>query len=293
MLIIGVDNGNYNTKSSEGMIYTSGFTASDAPTLSIDNQLEYRGKYYAIGTNRMNVQHDKTVDDDVFILTLPAIAHAMKKSGLYESEIVLGVGLPISLLGAQRERFRKYFIRENIEFTWAGEDFYIDITDCKVFGQGYAMFGAYYSVVKQYGTVTIIDIGGYTVDIVTLNKNNPENLFHRSLPMGTIIHFNNIKNELLKSNIILSDEQITAAFFGLVEHLEKPLIEETIATLSRRYVKSLYNSIGEMGIDLKSPVALAGGGAEVMSKYLKSKDIYCVAVFDKFANADGYKIRVR
>ncbi len=289
MLIIGVDNGNYNTKSSEGMIYTSGFTASDTPTLSIENQLEFNGKFYAIGTNRMNVQQDKTVDDDVFILTLPAIADAMKKCDVYESEIVLGVGLPISHFGAQRERFANYFTREKIEFKWAGQAYYIDITQCKVFPQGYAVGGVYATAISDFGSLTLIDIGGYTVDVMRFRDGLPEKASHRSLPAGTITLFNNIKNELMKESIFLEDIQITDALFGRIEHLRKTFIDNTINRLCMDYAKNLYNAVREMGIDLELPVALAGGGSEVLKPYLKMPSVNIIGMFNKFANADGYK----
>ena len=68
---IGVDNGNYNTKSSERMLYASGYTMSDKEFITSDMQLFYEGAYYAIGGKRMSFQQDKIKEDDTFILTLP------------------------------------------------------------------------------------------------------------------------------------------------------------------------------------------------------------------------------
>ena len=44
-------------------------------------QLFYDGAYYAIGGKRMNFQQEKIKEQDTFILTLPAIANAMKAAG--------------------------------------------------------------------------------------------------------------------------------------------------------------------------------------------------------------------
>ena len=41
---IGVDNGNYNTKSSERMLYASGFAMSDKEFITSDMQLFYGGR---------------------------------------------------------------------------------------------------------------------------------------------------------------------------------------------------------------------------------------------------------
>lgn len=48
MIKLGVDNGNYNTKSSEGMLYASGYAVSDKEFITPEMQLFYEGKYYAI-----------------------------------------------------------------------------------------------------------------------------------------------------------------------------------------------------------------------------------------------------
>ena len=82
MIKLGIDNGNYNTKSSDGMLYASGYTASDREFITPEMQLYYDGRYYAIGERRLRFQQDKTTEPDTFILTLPAIAAAMCKAGL-------------------------------------------------------------------------------------------------------------------------------------------------------------------------------------------------------------------
>ena len=96
---IGVDNGNYNTKSSERMLYASGFAVSDREFITSDMQLFYESTYYAIGGKRMSFQQDKTKENDAFILTLPAIANSMRLGGVSTAEILLGVGLPIDIYG--------------------------------------------------------------------------------------------------------------------------------------------------------------------------------------------------
>ena len=53
---IGVDNGNYNTKSSERMLYASGFATSDKDFITSDMQLFYENTYYAVGGRRMSFQ---------------------------------------------------------------------------------------------------------------------------------------------------------------------------------------------------------------------------------------------
>jgi len=185
-LKIGIDNGNYNTKSSERMLYASGFTRSDREFITNDMQLFYDGAYYAVGGKRMSFQQDKTMEDDTFILSLPAIADAMKRSGIWSADIILGVGLPVDIYGTQKEAFRKYFMRGSISFSFEGESYRCFIMDCKVFAQGHAALCKYYQQLKGCNNITLVDIGGYTVDILSFHDFKVDRGSCVSLRMGTI-----------------------------------------------------------------------------------------------------------
>ena len=170
MIKLGVDNGNYNTKSSEGMLYASGYAVSDKEFITPEMQLFYEGKYYAVGERRLRFQQDKTKELDTFILTLPVIAEAMKKTGTTNAEIVLGVGLPIDSYGTQKDAFRQYFLRDDLSFVFEGAAYRCRIADCKVFAQGHAALCRYYQQLKEYRSITLVDIGGYTVDVLTVHN---------------------------------------------------------------------------------------------------------------------------
>ena len=130
-LKIGIDNGNYNTKSSERMLYASGFTVSDSEFITSEMQLFYEGSYYAVGGKRMSFQQDKTKEEDTFILTLPAIADAMKKADTTSADVILGVGLPIDIYGAQKKAFGQYFLKEDVIFNFEDNNYHCSIKECK------------------------------------------------------------------------------------------------------------------------------------------------------------------
>ena len=196
MIKLGVDNGNYNTKSSEGMLYASGYTASDKEFITPDMQLFYEGRYYAVGERRMRFQQDKTREPDTFMLTLPAIADAMKRAETTSAEIALGVGLPIGSYGTQKETFRRYFLRDNVSFLFEGTSYRCRIAECKVFAQGHAALCRYYPQLKDYRSITLVDIGGYTVDILTLHDFRLDRSSCASLRMGTITLYSRIQDTL-------------------------------------------------------------------------------------------------
>ena len=287
---LGIDNGNYNTKSSERMLYASGFTMSDNEFITDDMQLYYDGRYYAIGGKRMNFQQDKTKEQDAFILTLPAIADTMKRVNLSSAEILLGVGLPIDTYGTQKEEFRQYFLRGSIRFEFEGASYFCHIMDCKVFAQGHAAVCKYYQQLKGYNNITLVDIGGYTVDILTLHDFKVDRGSCTSLRMGTITLFNSIREKLQQENIILSDMLITDAMQGYLRHVDKDKILIIVERRMQHYIRELFNALRERGLDLKLPIAFAGGGAELFSKRLYSGDIYTIGILDRFSNAEGYKL---
>ena len=287
---LGIDNGNYNTKSSEQMLYASGFTMSDKEFITDDMQLFYEGRFYAIGGNRMSFQQDKTKENDAFILTLPAIADAMKRAEIYTSEILLGVGLPIDIYGAQKEAFRKYFLRGSISFQYEGIPYNCRIIDCKVFAQGHAALCKYYQQLKGYNSITLVDIGGYTVDILTLHDFKVDRGSCASLRMGTITLFNAIREELQQENIILSDMLIADAMQGRLQHVDEKRIQLIIDRRMQHYLRELLNALRERGLDLKLPITFAGGGAELFGKRLYSGEVNTVAILDRFSNAEGYKL---
>ncbi|MFT8889528.1 MAG: ParM/StbA family protein [Ethanoligenens sp.] len=289
MLKLGVDNGNYNTKSSEGMLYASGYTASSEEFITDEMQLFYEGCYYAVGEHRMRFQQDKTKEPDTFLLTLPAIAGAMKKAGVSEAEFLLGVGLPIESYGAQKDVFRQYFLRGEVGFRFEGADYRCRIADCRVFAQGHAALCRYYPQLHAYRGVTLADIGGYTVDVLSMHNFRLDRSSCASLRMGTITLYTRIQDVLRQRNILLTDELVTDAIRGSIQHADKEFIRQTVEQAVRRYVTELFNALRERGLDLRLPTVFAGGGAELLKDLLQTGEINTVAVLDRFANADGYR----
>ena len=290
MIKLGVDNGNYNTKSSQGILYASGYTVSDREFITPEMQLFYEGRYYAVGERRLRFQQDKTREQDTFLLTLPAIAEAMRKAGVTESEIILGVGLPIDSYGTQKDAFRQYFLRDNVSFMFEGNAYRCRIADCKVFAQGHAALCRYYPRLAEYRSITLVDIGGYTVDILTAHNFRLERSSCASLRMGTITLYSRIQDTLRKSNILLPDELVTDAIRGKIQHSDSTLIRAAVERAVDSYCKELLGALRERGLDLRLPTVFAGGGAELLESRLYGSGLNTVAVLNRFANADGYRL---
>jgi hypothetical protein len=90
----------------------------------------------------------------------------------------------------QKEAFRQYFLRGNISFGSEEESYRCLITDCKVFAQRHAAVYKYYQQLKGCNNITLVDIGGYTVDNRTFHDFKVGRGSCASLRMGTITLFN-------------------------------------------------------------------------------------------------------
>ena len=277
-IYLGIDNGNYNTKSSDHILYPSGFAVQDTEFIVPDQQLQYGGKYYAIGDSRMSFQQEKANELDTFLLSLPMMAHAMKLNHTHDAEFVLGVGLPLDVYGTQKDAFRQYFLRGRVEFRYEREKYSAIIRDCKVFPQGHAALCHYFSQLRNYQSIAIVDIGGYTVDVMNVINAKPIRSSCMSLRKGTITLFNGIRSVLQQHNILLTDELIANAIRGRSEHRQKELILGAVTTQVQAYLKDLLNALREHGLDLDLPVAFAGGGAELLQEQLKACDVNVVAI---------------
>lgn len=114
-----------------------------------DNILEYEGKYYSIGGKRLMVKDTKVTDDNFYLLTLAAIAKELKTRGIYNVDIFLSVGLPLTRFGAEKENFIKYLSRKKeVVFKFEQETYRINIIKVSVFPQCYA---AVSDRLSQYG----------------------------------------------------------------------------------------------------------------------------------------------
>jgi plasmid segregation protein ParM len=108
--------------------------------------------------------------------------------------------------------------------------------------------------------------------------------------MGTITLYSRIQDALRKSDILLSDELVTDAIRGQIQHADRGRIEAVVEQSVSAYRKELFNALRERGLDLKLPTVFAGGGAELLESRLRGGDVNTAAVLNRFANADGYRL---
>ena len=76
-MIVGIDHGYYAIKTKH-VSFPSGIIKYDYEPYTMQNVLQYRGKYYVCGTGRQTLVKNKTSNDNYYLLTLAAIAEEIK-----------------------------------------------------------------------------------------------------------------------------------------------------------------------------------------------------------------------
>lgn len=295
-IIIGVDTGNRCIKTVHN-VFVSGINKQKAKPIQSKEVLKYNDEYYTLTKKRVNYLQDKTENDEYFALTLFGIAKELKFRGIKPSNeaipILLGVGLPPSHLGLYKDKFKKYFERAFIKFNYEGESYKIQIQNVIVFSQGYAAIFDDFQQISTFDKSYIVDIGGYTTDVIQLNNGKIDTNVCQSINAGMIILYNKIKDELENKYGIAPDEnQIDHIMATGIEINPKYPMVDIINQITTRYVEDLVSLLKEKGIILTFAKGIfIGGGSIRLKKWInQNQEIYKPYYIDSIhANAKGYE----
>lgn len=294
-MLVAIDHGNYAIKTVNHS-FVSGLSEHTVKPPMTDEILEYEGKYWTLSGRRLNYMRDKTQDERYFVLTLFAIAKELESSGGYQpvERIQLAVGLPPEHYGVLKERFARYFKRDNvIRFVYRDRPYSILIDRVMVFPQAYAAVVPQSSQVIHTLRIFVVDIGGYTTDVLLLKNGKPDLQFCRSLETGIIT----MNNEIIRKvgalhDMLIEDEHISAVLSGKETILPED-VKETIRGATKLHAQDILNQLRELQVDLRSnPAIFIGGGSILLRPYLESSPLVAKASFVESpnANAIGYEM---
>lgn len=296
---IGIDVGNFETNTSEGLVFESGYYVSRSEPMAADGMicLKYNDLWYSYG-KRMPVDMDKTKTDRMWLLSLPCIAHAiLQDSEKRESDISrlyvvkVAVGIPISHFGAQKREYVEYYMsygREPVMVEYCGYKIRFRIKEVYVFPQGASIYVANSKLLQPFDYLSCIDIGGYTVDITRVQEGRMVPAESFSIDMGVITLLNRIQQKLFERNIKIPEKMICRVIQGKdIMHGESEDIKNIVEDEVKQYIYELRYAISEHDIDLQIPACMMGGGSELLRDRLEdSFDV--VETFGSFENACSY-----
>ena len=291
---IGIDHGYYAIKTRH-FSFPAGIAVYSHEPYTLQNTLEYGGKFYVCGTGRQPILRNKTENDNYYLLTLAAIAREIKQRGENtECSVTLAAGLPLAGFGREKKFFREYLLRSSqpVCFKFEGVPYKITIEDVKLFPQGYSAIAIHPELIQNEPSVLLMDIGGWTVDLMRLDNGVPNASTCRSLELGMIRCIDETKEQVRRDvGLSVTDAQVERVLAGKPCSMDEKA-RSIIRRQGRLYTERLLSAVMESGFDLKAiPVVMLGGGASVVKGNVSPQDGLgrVFALTDDRVNAEGFE----
>ena len=297
-MIIGIDHGYYAIKTRH-CSFPAGLTCygSHEP-YTRQNVLEVDGQFYVYGTGRQPVRRDKTENDTYYLLTLAALAQEIKaRSAPNECPVKIAAGLPLTSFGRDKPKFRQYLLRSQpVLFRFEGTEYKIAVEDVALFPQGYAALLTDPDLLLDEPSLLLMDIGGWTVDLMRIDNARPVAETAHSLEFGMIRCIDEISEQVRRVlGLSLTTAQIECVLRGDASSLPDEA-KGIIHAQADLYVQNLLSTITECGLDTRAmPTIFIGGGAALMKRRVSATNGLCrpVILDDVSLNAKGYERLVR
>ena len=293
-MIIGIDHGYYAIKTKQ-VCFPTGLMRYTYEPYTMQNVLQYGGAYYVCGTGRQTLVKDKTANDNYYLLTLAALAQEIRKrKGEKSAKVVLAAGLPLTGFGREKQKFKEYLFRKEqpVRFFYEGERYEIQIEDVKLFPQGYSALALYPEYLKDEPSVLLVDIGGWTVDLMRLDNAVPNAATCRSLELGVIRCIDETAEQVRRNTgLSVTETQIERVLRGETCSMAEDA-RVVIQENGRKYIERILSAVTESGFDLRAvPSVFMGGGSAILKRHVTAQDAICRPVFieDVHANAAGYE----
>ena len=288
---IPVDHGFSHIKTADD-IFPTAISEVDIP-ITTENILQIGDKYYRAGGKRIDVLEDKTSTDSFKLLTYVAVAKHLEHRGMKKATVLLGVGLPIGRLAKEKDAFRRYLSEpKEVRFHFSGKAYIITISDVIVFPQCYGAVA--HRIPQMKSEEVIVDIGSWTIDTLRIVNHHPDEAGCGSDPNGIIPCMKRIDEECMRMyNTKIGEhiiEDVMTTGHADIDDCYKEVIESEL----KKYAISVYRSLREMGINVKTtPITFVGGGAALMKRFMgdTGKNIHFIE--DVRANAIGYEILLK
>ena len=296
MKIIGIDHGNSHVKTCHKSFVSGLHVYQDKPAEG--EYLKWNDRFFVLSNNRLATQKDKTETDDFRVLTMFAIAKELQYSRDYVPgmEIGLAIGLPPEHMTSEAsvKAWGSYFTSKGRtwNFEYNGKPYSVKIEKVHVYNQGYAIVFLDPKAYEQHSTSYIVDIGGYTCDVLRLNNARMDPSMRLSLNLGVITFLNEAKSQ---TNAALrytpnDGEILDYVMYGKAN---RPELAKIFGLAFDQYCTRLINELGERGIDLRyATVKFCGGGSQLLKVNLKKAagENKGVSFEDDIkANARGYQ----
>lgn len=275
-MIIGVDLGNYATKTSEGVSFLSKVSKiGNILKNSIELQA-HNGTFY-IEEGEFDTEYRKVQKQHLKELFIAAVALSADD---IENQVV--VGLPLSQYKQDKETLKELLTKERIyQITINGINKKIIIEDVEVYPEGLGSVDNFEGIV--------IDIGGRTTDIAEIENMKVKNPF--SLPVGIM----NLYSDFIKVindrySLDLKTNDVDRILRNGLKIYGEPKDISFALDIFKQYVETIINEL-QINYSIKThDIKLTGGGAALLAKaFLRRLPNADIVENPLFANAIGFK----
>lgn len=297
IMLISIDHGNSEIKTVHDK-FSSGFVRNPSMPQMAENWIKFNGSYYALTGRHLPYHRDKTQNDDYYILTLFAIAKEMLRVNLRKADIKLSVGLPPAHMQELMGPIFNYFVRNQneVSFIHNGIEYDIRIINAYVFPQAYPAVYEYYDEIASLSKAYIIDIGGYTTDVLMLRHGKLDLSCCYSLESGVIKFYNRAASVITSRFGGTVDETDIRNVLNAESTLLSDKICQAIMQVALSHTNTLLESLQDNDIDLGyTPAYFVGGGSLLLRQLLLQSGRLKKVVFitDTLANAKGYDVMAK
>ncbi len=302
---LGIDVGNYDTKSAHTTL-PSGYKKSDIrPTLASDF-IKYNGVYYSPNADaRFDYIPDKTMNDHMFILTLLSIVKELydreqrrdKKPDTNDKErlvpIVLGGGIPPAHHGKLATKYVEYYkdhFSKPVEVEYGGLTYVLTLEAVRMFAQDYSVisqFGSQSKIIqKGYRRYYGIDIGGKTVDFVIVTDLEPTEF--KSFESGILSMYDEIESRITNDYGVKLDAIACEDILTNRPTLINAEVKKKVIGIAQEWTDSIISSLRSEGLDFEvNPTVFIGGGARILKPYISKNKLVNNYEFLGNANANA------
>ena len=287
-IVIGVDNGYGNTKTSHCCFPTGLLSYNSEPAFK-DNLLIYNDKIYTIGTGHKEYVADKSQDEDTYILTLAAIASELAQTKTTSADVIVAAGLPLTWYSSRKQSFKDYLTKnENVDFNFKGIDYNIRILDAHIYPQGFAAVADKLNDFK--GVNMLADIGNGTMNVMYISnrKPDPTKLFTEKYGVNQCVIA--AKQNMMRNHQATIDDSIIHEVirYGTANISDDYLL--TIQNTAREYTDGIFAKLREHEYDPKLMHLFVVGGGGCLIKNFGSYDKSGTTIIpDISATAKGYE----
>lgn len=287
--IIGIDHGYGNIKTANTVTPTGVSVYDTEPTFE-GNTIFYDGRYYRFGEGHKPFISDKTEDGDFYAATLLGIAKELSREKIYEADVHIAAGLPLTWVKNQRESFRDYLMKNSdVTFSYNKNTYKIHIAGCSIYPQGYA--AVIDKLSDMNGVNMLADIGNGTVNIMYINNRKPVESKCWTEKLGVDQCMISAQNAVLDKFGARIDETIIENIIrsGKANISKKYL--DCITGPIRIYAEKVLNVLEKYEYNSElMRLYITGGGVSIMKNFADMDFENVVLIEDICAAAKGYEM---